>query len=461
LTAAPNAPAGASAGALDHVLNRVQLKREDQGMTEFSEAQQSVLSVLEDTEESVLITGVAGCGKSTIIRHWLSMLAGACTMLLAPTGVAALNVGGSTIHRAFGFRPNMNMDNPHISLKVRSALHGVRTIVIDEVSMVRADMLHAMDVVLRSVKRKLDVPFGGVRVIMVGDFYQLPPVVRREEEREMERKHGSRAGWAFYAPVFEQLDPRIFYLSESFRQAGDDTFTGLLNRVRQLDETVADDLNQIARPADSAPDAVPFLCARKREAAVRNAQGLKALGVPAVSIAPVITGDATKAPKDAKEVLTLAEGARVMITRNGRGYVNGSLGTLASFDATTTLWDGSEVEAIEVRLDTGYSVCVPREESEVIGYKTNNDGELEKDVLATISQYPLSLGYAWTIHKSQGQTLDRAVIDLGQGAFAHGQTYVGLSRLRTTDGLYLASDLTRSDLLLDPDVVEFFREHTV
>jgi ATP-dependent exoDNAse (exonuclease V) alpha subunit len=430
-------------------------------MTEFSEAQQRVLNVLTDTEDSVVVTGVAGCGKSTIIRHWLSLLGGACTMLLAPTGVAALNVGGSTIHRAFGFRPNMDMDNPHISIKVRSTLHSVQTIVIDEISMVRADMLHAMDIVLRSVKRKRDVPFGGVRMIMVGDFYQLPPVVRREEERYMEQEHGSRAGWAFYAPVFEQLAPQVFYLRESFRQAGDDTFTGLLNRVRQLDDTVADDLNRIARPVADAPEEVPFLCARKREASVRNAQGLKALSAPRVTLEPVITGDKTKAPREATEVLTMAEGARVMITRNGKGYVNGSLGTLVNFDATTERWDGTEVEAIEVRLDSGYSVCVPREENEVIGYKTNAKGELEKDVLCTIHQYPLNLGYAWTIHKSQGQTLDRAVIDLGSGAFAHGQTYVGLSRLRSTDGLYLASDLTRSDLLLDPDVVEYFREHMV
>jgi ATP-dependent exoDNAse (exonuclease V) alpha subunit len=431
---------------------------------DFSPAQRRVLEVLRNGTESVLLTGVAGCGKSTILRHWLST-SQVDAMVLAPTGVAALNVGGSTIHRAFGFMPNMDPEDPRISLKTKSLMREVATIIIDEVSMVRADMLCAMDIVLRSVRKHVrggDAPFGGVRMIMVGDFYQLPPVVQREEERWLEQHHGSRAGWAFYAPSFMQLKPRVFYLGESFRSRGDTRYTDLLNAVRTLDPNVVNALNEIAQPGLTAGDAIPRLCARKKDVHTRNAEGLRKLGVPSVVIEPMLSGDVSKIPRDAQEPIVLAEGARVMITRNGAGYVNGSLGTLRSFDATAETWDGKTVSAIQVELDTGAVVYVPRDEADVIGYEVDpKTGKPVKVVLASVGQYPLSLGYAWTIHKSQGQTLASACIDLGSGAFAHGQTYVALSRLQSAAGLYLAQPLSRSDLLLDPDVVDYFKQYVI
>ena len=428
---------------------------------EFSEKQSAVLDMLRNTRESVLVTGVAGCGKSTIVRSWLETADLGRTMILAPTGIAALNVGGSTIHRAFGFRLDMNPDNPQISLKVRSLLYTVDTIVIDEVSMVRADLLSAMDIVLRSVKHKRDVPFGGVRLVLVGDFYQLPPVVRQEEERWLEQKHGSRAGWSFLSPAFQALSPRVFYLGQSFRQAGDGSFVSLLNGVRNLDPNVVGQINEIAKRAVFAGEEVPRLCTTRRLVTQHNEAGLRRLGQPAMVIDPTFSGDTSKIPKDEQEPIVLAEGARVMLTRNGAGYVNGSLGTLVDFEATATLWDGAIVPAIEVKLDKGYNVVVPRETTEIFGYEPSEDHEkLVKVVLASISQYPLALAYGWTIHKSQGQTLEKAVVDLGRGAFAHGQTYVALSRLTSAEGLYLSQPLTRSDLLLDPDVVEFCKAHT-
>ena len=429
-------------------------------MTDFSEVQNLVLSALRDSRDSVLITGVAGCGKSTLLRHWIQD-SGESVMVLAPTGIAALNVGGSTIHRAFGFHPSMNTDDPQITLKTRSLLYAVTTIVIDEISMVRADLLSAMDIVLRSVKRKRDLPFGGVRMVMVGDFYQLPPVVQQDEERWMERYHGSRAGWVFFAPCFLELKPRVFFLGQSFRQAGDGSYTELLNGVRRRDSNVVGGINAVAKQGSYAGDSVPRLCARRADVANQNAKGLRKLAVPTVSVRPAIFGDASKVPKDACTNLILAEGARVMVTRNGQGYVNGSLGTLRSFDARAELWNGEVVPAIAIELDRGFTVNVPREDKEIIGYETNDDGKLVKNVLATVSQFPLELGYAWTIHKSQGQTLDRACIDLGRGAFAHGQTYVALSRLTSGEGLYLSAPLTKSDLLLDPDVVSYFEQYVV
>ncbi len=425
---------------------------------DFSIEQQQVLDALSDSRESILLTGVAGCGKSTLLRHWLKHGPGARhTIVLAPTGIAALNVGGSTIHRAFGFHPRMNMDEPRISLRAKSLLYSVETIIIDEISMVRADMFHAMDDVLRSVKRS-QRPFGGVRIIMVGDFWQLPPVVREEEERWLEAKHGSRAGWVFYAPCFERLNPQTFFLSESFRQSGDESFADILDLVRRGDPDVIHTINNSAKQANlGVPNIVMRLCARRADVHLHNNEGLRALGTPTVSIEPTCTGDPLKIPREAREPIVLAEGARVMITRNGAGYVNGSLGTLVNFDAQATTWEGGVVPAIEIALDSGGGVCVPREEQEVIGYTVDPETRKpHKDILAIVVQYPLALGYAMTIHKSQGQTLEHALIDLGRGAFAHGQTYVALSRITSMGGLYLSSRLTRSDLLLDPDVPAFF-----
>jgi ATP-dependent exoDNAse (exonuclease V) alpha subunit len=361
----------------------------------------------------------------------------------------------------------MDSDDPRISLKTKSLLRFVDTIVIDEVSMVRADLLGAMDIVLRSIKRKLDVPFGGVRMIMVGDFYQLPPVVPQEEERWLEQKHGSRAGWCFYAPCFKELSPKVFYLAESFRSQGDARYTDLLNAVRRLDPNVVGSLNELAQAGRLAGDDVPRLCARKADVVRKNEAGLRSLGVPGVWVHPVLGGDVSKIPRESQDPIVLAEGARVMILRNGAGYANGSLGTLTSFEETATRWDGAQVPAMGVRVDgrngaEGPLVTVPRDTSEIIGYEPDPEtGKPHKVVVASVEQVPLALGYAWTIHKSQGQTLEKACIDLGRGAFAHGQTYVALSRLTTSAGLYLEQPLSKSDLLLDPDVVEYFEQYKV
>ena len=433
----------------------------------FSPSQQRVLKALRESNESILLTGVAGCGKSTILRHWLGENPPGNAIIVAPTGIAAINVGGATIHRTFGFHPNMDSDDPRISLKTKSLLRFVDTIVIDEVSMVRADLLSAMDIVLRSIKRRLDTPFGGVRMIMVGDFYQLPPVVPQEEERWLERKHGSRAGWCFFAPCFKELAPKVFYLGESFRSQGDARYTDLLNAVRRLDPNVVGAINELAQAGRWAGTDVPRLCARRADVVLKNESGLRSLGVPGVWVHPVLGGDVSKIPRESQEPIVLAEGARVMILRNGAGYANGSLGTLTSFEETTTRWDGAQVPAMGVRVDgrngaEGPLVTVPRDTSEIIGYEPDPEtGKPHKVVVASVEQVPLALGYAWTIHKSQGQTLEKACIDLGRGAFAHGQTYVALSRLTSSAGLYLAQPLSKSDLLLDPDVVEYFEQYKV
>ncbi len=422
----------------------------------FDEHQQAVLDTLNSTDQSVLLTGVAGCGKSTILRAFLEQKAErGDTIVLAPTGIAALNIGGSTIHRAFGFTPASDLEKPSYSPKVKMTLYFVKTIIVDEVSMVRADLLGAMDIVLRRIKHS-DQPFGGVRMIFVGDFYQLPPVVKREEAEYMGKVHGSEAGWMFNSPAFRSLNPKVFFLAKSFRQQDDSSFTSLLNRVRNLDTSVVRELNSLARYG-GAPDNVPRLCARKRNVEAYNASGLRNLGVQPTPINPVLSGDVKKIPFEETAPIYLAQGARVMCTANGAGYVNGSLGYITSFNGEATLWDGQVVPAMMVQLNAGYEVAVPRHQKDILGFEADHEGKINKHAIASISQLPLQLAYSWTIHKSQGQTLEAAVIDLGGGAFAHGQTYVALSRIKSAAGLFLSAKLRADDLLLDPEVIAYFR----
>lgn len=445
----------------------------------FSDAQNTALAYLTDTKGSCLISGVAGSGKSTIVRAYQAQRAEQDlpeVPVVAPTGIAALNVGGSTIHRLFGLRPQTDTAALRVRLeqRVSDRLRGLDALIVDEVSMVRADLFSYMDKALRFAKGS-DEPFGGVRMIFVGDYWQLPPVVQRIEQDMMLDRFGSKAGWNFLCPAFTALAPKVFFLAESFRQGRDQEFAGLLNAVRDNESRACKLVNKAARKAPEAPTTAPWLCSTNAAAAHRNTEGLAAVDSEERRLVPSVTGDERKVPREALAPIVLREGCRVMITRNksqqqdeGADYVNGSVGTLVAFDSTCTLrmgQEGATVPALEVELDNGGTAYVPTVTDEVIEYVAAKDEDdrpiVEKQVIAEVSSYPVKLGYAWTIHKSQGQTLEAAVIDLGRGAFAHGMTYVALSRVTTAAGLYLAGPVKPRDLKLDPAVPKFFEAHKI
>jgi ATP-dependent DNA helicase PIF1 len=289
------------------------------------------------------------------------------------------------------------------------------------------------------------LPFGGVRIIMVGDLYQLPPVVTGDTKRWYKRTFGSPDGWFFTAPNYRELSPRLFNLTRSYRQLDDDNYLALLNRVRDDDRTAIDELNAAANFND-VPDGTPILAPHNRTVDSYNMAKLRGLGTPIFTCKADISGEAKPAQCPAPAELHLAEGARVMVTVNGDGYVNGSLGVLRGLS--------DDREKLIVELDGGEEHSLAPVTWEVSRYQESG-GRLEHKSVGTVRQFPLRLAWALTVHKSQGQGFPRALVE--GGMFIPGQLYVALSRVQSLEGLYLKKPLRTTDLITSAAVRRFFK----
>lgn len=402
----------------------------------------------------VFVTGRAGTGKSHFIRG-LAAEESIAQAILAPTGLAAMNIGGQTVHSFFGFppRPLINHSEKPNWFFQRNAKH-LKRLIVDEVSMLRADTLDAMDFALRAA-RKSPRPFGGVQMLLVGDFYQLPPVVRGDEGRLLEEA-GYGSPYAFSALSLKDPPLAAFELTEVRRQSDQD-FIALLSSLRERRgvESAVEALN--AACVERQLKQKPVLLSATNAVADRyNAQGLAALPGAAAHFAGAFEGEAKgnlgerlPAPME----LVLKKGARVIFTQNdseGR-WVNGSLGTVEAFDE----------EIVRVRMDvgpngdTGEIEDVARATWPQARWQWNETTrQMEVKEEFKYVQFPLAPAWALTIHKAQGMTLDSVEIDLGRGAFAPGQTYVALSRARSIEGLRLARPLRAQDVRVDPAIAE-------
>jgi ATP-dependent DNA helicase PIF1 len=417
----------------------------------LSREQQAVFDLIETTREHVFVTGRAGTGKSTLLNH-LAWNTEKQLVISAPTGVAALNVGGQTIHSLFRLPIGVIADHAiDQSDELKKLLNTIDTLVIDEVSMVNADLMDAIDRSLRQA-RKRQSPFGGVQVVLFGDPYQLAPVPGSQEEREY-FADTYRSMWFFDAKVWQGAELRIVELSEVHRQHEAD-FKYMLNAVRHgmVTKEIADRLNQAgARPAP--PDGVITLASRNDSVNRINQAQLKRLSGRLQTAKAEISGDFGGRNYPADEALELKVGAQVMFLRNdtqGQGevrWVNGSIGTVTKITANV------EVEIDGVR----YEVEPATWERHKYSYDPTTK-KLEKEVVAEFSQFPLRLAWAVTIHKSQGKTYDRAIVDLGSRAFSPGQTYVALSRITALQGLYLTRPLRPADIWVDKDVERFMAD---
>ncbi|HZU92612.1 MAG TPA: AAA family ATPase [Microbacterium sp.] len=446
----------------------------------LSEEQQELFRLIEDTSEHVFVTGRAGTGKSTLLQHfaWNTKKQIA---ICAPTGVAALNVEGQTIHSLFrlpiGLIGDSDIDQND---NTRRILNAIETLVIDEISMVSADLMDAIDRSLRQARGKRGIPFGGAQIVMFGDPYQLAPVPPRGDELAYVRDH-YRSFWFFDAKVWAgpstgsgtqdegalfAVDARaelhVRELVQIHRQA-DDGFKAMLNAVRygRVTAEIAGVLNtQGARtPPDPEPGEVPMITLATRNDIVNgiNSRHLAALPGKEQTARAEVSGDFGRgeAALPAESELKLKVGAQVMFLRNDTAmsgepprWVNGTIGTVVRIlgDKVRVEIDGEEVDvepAVWERFRYSYEPSTKK---------------LTRDVVAEFTQFPLRLAWAVTIHKSQGKTYDRAIIDLGSGAFAPGQTYVALSRLTSLEGLYLSRPLRPSDIKVDEDVRRFMRE---
>lgn len=411
---------------------------------EFQTAAQSI-----ESGENLLILGSAGTGKSTFLKWLRKQLNGKKKYaVLAPTGMAALNVGGQTIHSFFGFKPQLitNSSGWHKprNPKIYETLD---LIVIDEISMVRADIFSAIETFLRKYGKHPGQPFGGCQLVLMGDLCQLPPVVRREEAETFSTLFGSP--FFFSSTAWETGRFAIIEFTHIFRQT-DTPFINLLNRVRhgEQDWSLVDALNQ--RLNATPPTGSVILAARNRTVDLINQRELDKLTTRPRTFTAATTGDIDTNAFTTPAELTLKPGARVMFTRNDtlQRWVNGSLGEVV---------ECSE-QGVQVKLLNGEIHDVEPVKWEATKYRFDEEAQAPTaTVSGTFTQLPLTLAWALTIHKAQGQTLPSCVIDLSDGGtFAEGQLYVALSRARTLESIHLTTPVQQRDIRTHPAVLQFY-----
>ncbi len=401
---------------------------------------------------NLFLTGRAGTGKTTMLRKFLAG-AGDKAIVLAPTGVAAMNAGGQTIHSFFKFPPRLIEPTDIKRLRSTRLVKAIDTMIIDEISMVRADMLDAIDKSLK-LNRASKRPFGGVRMILSGDLHQLPPVVSGQEAPILQERYGG--SYFFNAPAFREAEFSLLALKHVFRQA-EPRFLALLGalrtgRVTPNDEAVLRGLVS-SKSAVEASESHVVLTPNNANAFRINQARLDGLTTRSQTFEADVQGQFEEKAFPTEADLELKEGARVMLIKNdpeGR-WVNGTLATVAGFSGSRVI--------VEIE-DHVYEI----EQTAWEKYRYELDPETKKvkrEVVGTFKQVPLRLAYAVTIHKAQGLTLDKVFIDFDSGMFAHGQAYVAFSRARSLDGLSISRPLRPRDLVLDRDAFAFGKLETI
>lgn len=416
------------------------------------------------TGRSIFLTGRAGSGKTTLLKEVIDST-DKNIVVVAPTGVAAINAGGVTIHSLFhlpltAFVPDDQYPaSDHVTSRTllrkhmkysRERLSLIRemdTLVIDEVSMVRADMLDAIDFVLRSVRRRA-APFGGVQVIMIGDLYQLPPVVKEHTWTVLQ--HYYTSAFFFSSHVWQKANVLSIELQKVYRQK-DDLFLSALNKIRNGDPQQSDIklLNQRYIPDAEIEVGVITLCTHNATADAINQKKLKALKTKSFTLNAKVTGKFNENAYPVDEVIKLRIGAMVMFTRNDSEglYYNGKIAKVIAFNR--------EDEEVKVEfVDDKSTAWILKAEWKNEKYTIDEDNQIKSEVLGEFVQFPLRLAWAVTVHKSQGLTLDRVQMDLSK-SFAAGQAYVALSRCTSLEGLVLQHPITKQNVIVDSRIVDF------
>jgi len=423
---------------------------------EITPEYEEVIKAIEAKDPFIFVSGKAGTGKTTLIRYLREKLSG-IVVVVAPTGVAALQVNGVTMHSFFRLPPRIIFPDEDIKLvKDRRMYTCMRLLIIDEISMVRADMLDAIDHFLRLNGPKANEPFGGIQVMFVGDLFQLPPVITSSEMKVLHQR-GYNTAHFFGAMAFAGKDITTIELGKIFRQK-DPQFTELLNRIR-VNEEITDALITLNKECyeNSQIDqsSVITLTPTNAKADNVNERELSSLSGKTYTFIGLLNGKFNVDEKNLPSPmnLTLKIGARVMFTANDRGkkWVNGTIGTVKNIIGETV--------QVEIQKDTNIKETVDVVSYKWESYKYEFDKESEKIKPVTIGFYqqlPLMLAWSVTIHKSQGKTLENVYIDLTGGAFAPGQVYVALSRCRNLSGIKLKNPIKASDIKCSPEIKRFY-----
>lgn len=413
----------------------------------LSPEQEELFERMENSSEHFFITGKAGTGKSVLLQYFKSK-SKKKLIVGAYTGVAALNIGAQTLNSLFNLPFGLiDVSRLEAGERTKTLLRHVDAIVIDEISMVRADMLDAIDFLLRQARGN-DIPFGGVQMILFGDLYQLQPIV---EDKALQQffAHNHGGFYFFNAHVWKNVKLNIFELIEVFRQK-DQSFKNLLDRIRkgEIDDSVLSAFDH--RIVNTVPEeGVITLTSTNAIADNINYRRLNQIKEKTYEYASEITGKFDSSAFPADGILSLKKGAQVMCLVNDQSkrWVNGTIGVIESLSD----------DLIRININ-GIVFPVSKYTWNKKRYNYNrNSRKVEEEIIATFTQFPLRLAWAITIHKSQGKTYDSAFIDLGNGAFTHGQTYVALSRCSTLDGLCLKRSLTPKDIIVDIAVIDFMR----
>lgn len=427
------------------------------------------------TTVPVFLTGKAGTGKTTFLRH-IKETTSKNTVIVAPTGVAAIHAGGTTIHSFFqlpftpfipeiqkGSERSADMSDKYSLLKnlkieseKRNLFRALELLIIDEVSMVRCDVLDAIDTILRHFRRRPFLPFGGVQVLFIGDLFQLPPVVPDDQWAILSNYY--EGPFFFHSKVLEQSRPLYLELKKIYRQT-DGRFIDILNNIRnnEVEEEDLIMLNDRYVPGFKAPSDQHFitLTTHNYKADAINATALSRLSTPLFCFEGEVEGDFPERNFPTDKVLNLKEGAQVMFIKNDmekvRRYYNGKIGTIKRI---------GEDQIVVVFPNESSELIVEKDTWNNIRYTVDpNSHQVVEEVLGTFTQYAIRLAWAVTIHKSQGLTFERAIIDAGK-AFAPGQVYVALSRCTSLEGIVLCSRIFRNSIMTDERVIRFAQEES-
>lgn len=417
----------------------------------LNESQLAAFDAIEHGNANMLILGQAGTGKSTFINY-LKSASKKRIICACPTAVSALNIGGQTIHSLFQIQPRDFILPEFLKLKAkpRNILFAADLLIIDEISMVSPDLLDAMDILARQARRNNE-PFGGLQVVAIGDLFQLPPVITNDAQQYYKEAYEHANAYFFDSNVYKRAPFKKTSFDFVYRQ-NDGPLLENLVRLRH-NETEALEFFNNCKIEDEARRANAVIITPFRAVAERiNSSRLGQINAPEVLYRGEITGSFSEKDVPSPLELILKVGSLVMFTRNvreyGEGCLNGTMGLVLELGAREI-----KLKLLNAKQDI---VTIKPEKWQKIEYSVDPETDKLSEVeTGSYKQFPLSLGYAMTIHKAQGKTLDAVVVDISRGAFAHGQTYVALSRTRRATDMHVASPLRPRDVIFDERVLEF------